>query len=63
MEQTDFDGTVFADTLQDFNTLRYAGQVIHILCLDGNMGFTFHCARHCRFNFLLKFNSLQNISA
>lgn len=46
MEQTDFDGIVFADSLQDFNALRYAGQVIHILCLDGNMGFTFQNTRY-----------------
>ena len=41
MEQTDFDGIVFADTLQDFNNLRYAGHIVHILCCGGNMGFTF----------------------
>ena len=41
MEQTDFDGIVFADTLQDFNTLRYAGHIVHILCCGGNMGLPF----------------------
>lgn len=46
MGQTDFDGIVFADSLQDFNALHYAGQVIHILCLDGNMGFTFQNTRY-----------------
>ena len=30
MEQTGFDGIAFADTLQDFNTLHYAGQIVHI---------------------------------
>ena len=40
MEQTGFDGIAFADTLQDFNTLHYAGQIVHILCCDGSMGFT-----------------------
>ena len=46
MEQTDFDGIVFADTLQDFNTLRYAGHIVHILCCGGNMGFTFQDTRY-----------------
>ena len=36
MEQTDFDGIVFADTLQDFNNLRYAGHIVHILCCGGD---------------------------
>ena len=40
MEQTGFDGIALADTLQDFNTLHYAGQIVHILCCDGSMGFT-----------------------
>ena len=46
MEQTDFDGIVFADTLRDFNALRYAGQTVHILCSCGNMGFTFRDTRY-----------------
>ena len=46
MERTDFDGIVFADTLQDFNSLRYAGRVVHILCGAGNMGFTFRETRY-----------------
>lgn len=46
MGHTDFDGIIFADTLQDFNALRYAGQTVHILCLDGNMGFTFQGTRY-----------------
>ena len=29
MTHTDFDGIIFADTLQEFNALRYAGRVIH----------------------------------
>ena len=41
MGDTKFDGIVFVDTWQEFNTLRYAGRVIHILCRRGNMGFTF----------------------
>ena len=41
MGNTKFDGIIFADTWQEFNTLRYAGRVIHILCRNGNMGFTF----------------------
>ena len=35
MEHTDFDGIIFADTLQDFNALRHTGRVIHILCSGG----------------------------
>ena len=41
MSDTKFDGIIFADTWQDFNTLRYVGRIIHILCIKGNMGFTF----------------------
>lgn len=33
MEHTDFDGIIFADTLQDFNALRHTGRVIHILAI------------------------------
>lgn len=36
----------FADTLQDFNNLRYAGHIVHILCCGGNMGFTFQDTRY-----------------
>mgnify|MGYP002233635173 FL=1 len=46
MTHTDFDGIIFADTLQEFNALRYAGRVIHILCSGGNMGFTFQDTRY-----------------
>lgn len=41
MECTEFDGIVFADTWQEFNALRYAGRVVHILCCFGSMRFTF----------------------
>ena len=41
MDTTKFDGIVFVDTWQEFNSLRYAGRVIHILCRKGNMGFSF----------------------
>ena len=46
MTHTDFDEIIFADTLQEFNALRYAGRVIHILCSGGNMGFTFQDTRY-----------------
>lgn len=46
MEHTDFDGIVFMETLQGVNTLQYAGRVIHILCCNGNMGFTFQDTRY-----------------
>ncbi|WP_291586505.1 AraC family transcriptional regulator [Bacteroides sp.] len=46
MEHTDFDGIIFVDTLQDFNTLQYTGRVIHILCSRGNMSFTFQDTRY-----------------
>lgn len=42
----DFDGIVFVDTLQEFNTLQYTGRGIHILCSKGNMGFTFQDTRY-----------------
>ena len=41
-----FDGIIFADTWQEFNTLRYTGRIIHILCGKGNMGFTFQDTRY-----------------
>lgn len=41
MANTDFDGIVFVDTWQEFNALRYAGRIVHILCCRGSMGFTF----------------------
>lgn len=41
MSDTRFDGIVFADNWQELNTSLYAGRIIHILCEEGNMGFTF----------------------
>lgn len=41
MTDTNFNGIVFVDTLQEFRALQYSGRVIHILCNKGNMGFTF----------------------
>ena len=41
MDDTKFDGIIFADRWQEINTLQYAGRVIHILCRKGNMGFSF----------------------
>lgn len=46
MANTDFDGIVFVDTWQEFNALRYAGRIVHILCCRGNMGFTFQETRY-----------------
>ncbi len=46
MENTKFDGIIFAETWQDFNSLRYAGRIIHILCRRGGMGFTFQDTRY-----------------
>lgn len=41
MRDLNFDGIVFVESCHGFNSLRYAGKVIHILCRKGNMGFTF----------------------
>lgn len=46
MEQTEFDGIIFAETFRDYNIPQYAGRVIHILCDKGNMGFTFQDTRY-----------------
>lgn len=46
MEYTEFDGIIFADTLQDFNLFHYTGRIIHILCCQGNRGFTFQDTRY-----------------
>lgn len=39
MENTAFDGIVFADSLRDCDVLHYDGRVIHILCRQGSMSF------------------------
>lgn len=46
MNYTGFDGIIFADTWQEFEVLRYAGRIIHILCSRGNIGFTFQDTRY-----------------
>lgn len=46
MDYTEFDGIIFANTWQEFNTIHYIGKVIHILCSRGNMGFTFQNTRY-----------------
>lgn len=46
MRQTDFNGIVFADTLQDFKAMQYAGHTVHILCYSGCMGFNFRDTRY-----------------
>lgn len=46
MDYIEFDGIIFADTLQEFNALRDAGRVIHILCSKGYMGFTYQDTRY-----------------
>ena len=46
MEHKEFDGIVFADTLQDFSTLQYKGRIIHVLCNRGHMDFTFQDTRY-----------------
>lgn len=37
---------IFADTLQDFNLFHYTGRIIHILCCQGNRGFTIQDTRY-----------------
>ena len=46
MSDTGFDGIVFVDSWQEMNNLRYAGRVMHILCSNGSMGFTFQDTRY-----------------
>ncbi len=46
MGSSEFDGIIFANTWQEFNALRYAGRIIHILCSKGNMGFMFQDTRY-----------------
>ena len=41
MRDMKFDGIVFVESCHGFNSLQYTGKVIHILCITGNMGFTF----------------------
>lgn len=41
MDYQEFNGIIFADTLQEFKSLQYDGRIAHILCSNGNMGFTF----------------------
>ena len=46
MKQAEFDGIIFTDTLLDYNSQQYTGRIIHILCQEGNMGFTFQETRY-----------------
>ena len=46
MKQAEFDGIIFTDTLLDYNSQQYKGRIIHILCQEGNMGFTFQETRY-----------------
>lgn len=46
MEDTEFEGIIFMDTLRSYNAMQCAGRVIHILCLEGNMSFMLHDTRY-----------------
>lgn len=42
MEQTEFNSIIFTDTLADYDSMKYADCVLHILCRQGNMSFALH---------------------
>lgn len=42
----DFDGIIFANSLDDMDALRCANRVTHILCEQGSMGFGFQDTRY-----------------
>ena len=46
MDTRKFDGIIFTDTWDEFDALRYAGRIVHILCQKGNMGFSFQDTRY-----------------
>lgn len=46
MEQTEFNGIVFTDTLADYDSVKYADCVLHILCRQGSMSFALHDTRY-----------------
>lgn len=40
------DRLYFLDSIQDYEVTKHAGRVIHILCTEGNMSFTFQDVRY-----------------
>ena len=46
MEQNTWDKIIFFDSLADCRFTRYADHVLHILCTEGNMSFTFQNVRY-----------------
>ncbi len=46
MEQTGFNSIIFTDTLADYDSMKYADCVLHILCRQGNMSFALHDTRY-----------------
>lgn len=47
MKTVDFDQLFFTDNFVGYDFANYAGQVVHVLCLDGNISFTLH---HTHYN-------------
>lgn len=47
MEAAEFSQLFFTDTFADYDFVGHAGYVVHILCLEGSLGFTLH---HTRYN-------------
>lgn len=41
-----WDNIVFADSIKEYDRVKYADYVLHILCLQGNMSFTLHDIRY-----------------
>lgn len=46
MEQTEFNSIIFTDTLSDYDSMKYADSVLHILCRQGSMSFALHNTRY-----------------
>lgn len=46
MGQTEFNSILFTNTLVNYNSMKYADYVLHILCRQGSMSFALHDTRY-----------------
>ena len=46
MEENSYDGILFADSIGDYDFVRHAGRILHILCTEGSMSFVFYDVRY-----------------
>ena len=46
MEENDCEGILFADSIGEYDLVRYADRILHILCTEGSMSFVFCDVRY-----------------